>query len=168
MAKYFAKCQALLKVGWPVISYCCIMIQKDGPEVAKTCFQSLLISSGMLTFSYGAKHVPNRSLYIIMQSDKWPNTLASVLKWIDVPTQKWRRQCGDLRKFCMDDHWRKFFERSYLSKESRQRAQTNRYGDNIIELKFPLAHQGLSRVELQWALKELSCADNHTACGSDD
>ena len=29
----------------------------------------------MLTCSYGAKHIPYRSLYIIMWSDKWPNTL---------------------------------------------------------------------------------------------
>ena len=33
MAKYFAR---FLKVGQPVISYCCIAIQKDGPEVART------------------------------------------------------------------------------------------------------------------------------------
>ena len=26
---------------------------------------------------------------------------------------------GDLRKFCMGDHWEKIFERSYLSEESR-------------------------------------------------
>ena len=52
---------------------------------------------------------------------------------IDITIQKWRRWCGDLRKFCMGDHWGKIFERLYLSKESRQRAQTNRYGDKIIE-----------------------------------
>ena len=34
----------------------------------------------MLTFSYPAKHMPNRSLCIIMRSDKWPNTLISVRK----------------------------------------------------------------------------------------
>jgi len=49
---------------------------------------------------------------------------------IDATTQKWR--C-DLCKFCMGDHWGKIFEQSYLSEESKQRAQTNRYGDKIIE-----------------------------------
>ena len=33
----------------------------------------------------------------------------------------------------MGDHWENFFERSYLSEERGQRAQTNRYGDKITE-----------------------------------
>ena len=38
----------------------------------------------MLTCSYGAKHMPNKPLYIIMWSDKWPNTLTSVRKLANV------------------------------------------------------------------------------------
>ena len=45
---------------------------------------SLLIASCMLTCSLGPKHMPNRLLYIIMWSDKWPNTLTSVRKLANV------------------------------------------------------------------------------------
>ena len=38
----------------------------------------------MLTFSYAAKHMPNRSLCMIVWSDKWPNTLTSVRKLANV------------------------------------------------------------------------------------
>ena len=48
------------------------------------CLYSLLIASCILTCSYGARHMPNRPLYIIMWCDKWPNTLTSVWKLANV------------------------------------------------------------------------------------
>ena len=72
--------------------------------------------------------------FIVSSCNKHQNTCHSMdLIRIDVSKQKWRCQCGDFCKFCMGDHLGNFFEWAYLNKESRQRAQTNRYGDLIIE-----------------------------------
>ena len=58
--------------------------RRMGHRLLKHVFVVLLIASCMLTCSYGAKHMPSRPLYIIMRSDKWPNTLASVQKLANV------------------------------------------------------------------------------------
>ena len=42
------------------------------------------IARCLLTCSYGAKHMTNRPLHIIMWTEKWPNTSINVLKLANV------------------------------------------------------------------------------------